>query len=184
MDNGESSYRRFLAGDDGGMVELIRVYKDGLIIYLSSYTDNLASAEDCVQDTFIRLAVKKPHFSGRSTFKTWLYTIGRNIAIDHARKRNRHRNAGQEELEAVADVSDLESGYLVTERRVTLYRALERLKKEYRQALYLTYFEEFSATEAADVMGKSRRQVENLLYNARKALRSELEKEGFSYDDI
>ena len=39
MDNGESSYRRFLAGDDSGMVELVREFKDGLMLYLRSYTD-------------------------------------------------------------------------------------------------------------------------------------------------
>ena len=59
MENGESSYRRFLAGDDEGMVELIRNYKDGLILYLCSITGDIDSAEECVQDTFIRLAVKK-----------------------------------------------------------------------------------------------------------------------------
>ena len=64
MDNGESSYRRFLAGDDSGMVELVRDFKDGLMLYLSSYTGDISTAEDCVQDTFIKLAVKKPHFSG------------------------------------------------------------------------------------------------------------------------
>ena len=82
MDNGESSYRRFLAGDDNGMVELVHEFRDGLMLYLRSYTDDISSAEDCVQDTFIKLAVKKPRFNGKSSFKTWLYTIGRNIAVD------------------------------------------------------------------------------------------------------
>ena len=64
MDNGASSYRRFLDGDDSGMVELVRDYKDGLLLYLNSYINNLSIAEDCVQDTFIKLAIKKPKFRG------------------------------------------------------------------------------------------------------------------------
>lgn len=36
MDNGTSSYRRFLDGDDSGMVELVRDYKDGLLLYLNT----------------------------------------------------------------------------------------------------------------------------------------------------
>ena len=78
MDNGASSYRRFLDGDDSGMVELVRDYKDGLLLYLNSYINNLSIAEDCVQDTFIKLAIKKPKFRGDCSFKTWLYTIGRS----------------------------------------------------------------------------------------------------------
>jgi len=65
MDNGASSYRRFLDGDDYGMEELIRDYKDGLVLYLNSYLNDFSSAEDCVQDTFIKLAVKKPKYRGR-----------------------------------------------------------------------------------------------------------------------
>ena len=72
MDNGASSYRRFLDGDDSGMVELIRDYKDGFLLYLNSYTNNYSIAEDCVQDTFIKLAAKKPKFREKSSFKTWL----------------------------------------------------------------------------------------------------------------
>lgn len=184
MENGESSYRRFLAGDDSGMVELIRDYKDGLILYLCSFTGDIDSAEECVQDTFIRLAVKKPHFAGRSSFRTWLYTIGRNIAVDWLRRSKRRKQTALEEIAEISDGTDLEYSYLVSERKVTLHRAMRNLKKEYQQVLWLTYFEEFTAAEAASAMGKTRKQTENLLYNARKALKTELEKEGFSYDEL
>ena len=46
MDNGESSYRRFLEGDDSGFIEIIRDYKDGLILFLHSMTRDYALAEE------------------------------------------------------------------------------------------------------------------------------------------
>jgi RNA polymerase sigma-70 factor (ECF subfamily) len=184
MDNGESSYRRFLAGDDSGMVELVRDFKDGLMLYLSSYTGDISTAEDCVQDTFIKLAVKKPHFSGKSSFKTWLYTIGRNIAVDHTRRFFRHRKVYLDDCTTLADEADLEQSYLVSEQKIALRHSLRQLKKEYQQALHLSYFEGFSNAETAQIMGKTVKQVENLLYNARKALKTELEKEGFSYEKL
>lgn len=46
MDNGASSYRRFLAGDDEGLAEIVREYKDGLILYLNGYVRNLYVAEE------------------------------------------------------------------------------------------------------------------------------------------
>ena len=184
MDNGESSYRRFLAGDDSGMVDIVREFKDGLMLYLRSYTDDISSAEDCVQDTFIKLAVKKPKFNGKSSFKTWLYTIGRNIAIDHERHSRKRMSIPLSDYDNIADEADLEQNYLVSEQKIRLRHAICRLKKEYQQILYLSYFEGFSNAESAGILGKSSKQIENLLYNARKALRTELEKEGFNYENI
>ena len=77
MDNGASSYRRFLDGDDSGLCEIIRDYKDGLILFLYSVTHNPTLAEELCEDTFVRIAVKKPRFSEKSSFKTWLYATRR-----------------------------------------------------------------------------------------------------------
>jgi RNA polymerase sigma-70 factor (ECF subfamily) len=60
---------------------------------------------------------------------------------------------------------------------------LHSLKTEYRQVLYLSYFEGFSNAEAAIIMKKSKRQIETLLYNAKKALKTELERSGFEYEE-
>ena len=46
MFNGASSYRRFLNGDDNGLVEIVEEYKDGLILFLNRYVSNLYVAED------------------------------------------------------------------------------------------------------------------------------------------
>ena len=184
MDNGASSYRRFLDGDDYGMEELIRDYKDGLVLYLNSYLNDFSVAEDCVQDTFITLAIKKPKYRGESSFKTWLYTIGRNTALYYMRK---HRNDSAvliDECEKLAAEADLERDYLKEEQKITVRRAIRRLKREYQQVVYLTYFEGFSYAEAAKIMKKSRKQIENLIYNAKKSLKSELEKEGVNYEEL
>ena len=80
MENGGNAYRRYLDGDDGGMTEIIRLYKDGLIFYINGFVRDILTAEELTEETFFRLAVKKPKFSGKSSFKTWLYTVGRNAA--------------------------------------------------------------------------------------------------------
>ena len=59
-----------------------------------------------------------------------------------------------------------------------------RLKTEYRQVLWLTYFENLKAKEAARIMKRSVHSVENLIYRARLSLKSELEKEGFIYEKL
>ncbi len=68
------------------MVEIVRKFRDGLMLYLHSYTDDISSAEECMQVAFKKLAIKKPNFNGKSSFKTWIYTIGRNIAVNRKRR--------------------------------------------------------------------------------------------------
>ena len=67
-----------------------------------------------------------------------------------------------------------------TERRETLRLCMERLHDDYREALYLTYFEDLSYAEAAEVMGKNVKQVTNLIYRGKERLRGLLEKEGIT----
>ena len=184
MDNGASSYRRFLEGDDLGMEELIRDYKDGLLLYLDKFFQNESLAEDCVQETFIQLAIKKPKFRGDSSFKTWLYAIGRNKAISTLRKLKSRGEISLDDAEDISSKTDLERDYLKNEAKIQLNQAIDRLKPEYRQVLWLTYFEGFRNDEAAKIMRKSKKQIENLLYNAKKALRTEMESEGFLYEGL
>ncbi|MCR4758699.1 MAG: RNA polymerase subunit sigma-24, partial [Oscillospiraceae bacterium] len=79
---------------------------------------------------------------------------------------------------------DIEKQYLKEEQRIELHRAMKRLKTEYAQVLYLMYFEDFDTAEIAGIMKKSKKQIGDLLYRAKKALKSELEKEGFVYEEL
>lgn len=182
MDIGDASYNRYLNGDDSGIGELIREYKDGLILFLNNYVRNINTAEELCEDTFVRLAVKKPRFRGNCAFKTFLYSIGRNIALDYLRK-NRN-TVPMEELDDLEDKASLEREYIKQEQKRTLHSAMKKLKPEYGRILWLTYFEELSNKEAAVVMGKSTHAIETLVYRARNALKSQLESEGFVYEEL
>ncbi len=184
MDHGAESYLRFLAGDDNGMVELIRDYKDGLMLYLNGMVGNIHVAEELMEETFVRLAVRRPHFRGRSSFKTWLYAIGRNLALDDLRRRRREDPADPELLVREADAETVEAAYLRDERSRTLHRAMGRLHPEYRTVLWLVYFEEMDNAQAAVAMRKSKRQIENLVYRAKQSLRTELKKEGITGENL
>lgn len=185
MDNGACSYRRFLDGDESGFVEIIRDYKNGLIFYLNGFVCDLHIAEELAEDTFVKIVIRKPRFSGRSSFKTWLYAIGRNVAIDYLKKRSRHREIPIDEIRGMTDEeADFENEFLREERRITVHRAMCRLKAEYRQILWLTYFEGFSNKEAAAVMKKKVHSIETLVSRARQALREELGKEDFVYEEL
>ncbi|MDO4864882.1 MAG: sigma-70 family RNA polymerase sigma factor [Ruminococcus sp.] len=184
MDNGASSYRRFLADENEGLSELIRDYNDGLVFYINSLVDNFCIAEELTEEVFAELVVNKPRYSGKSSFKTWLYSIARYIAIDYLKSRNRFSDVPVDEMYTLADEVDLERRFLREEQRIQLHRCLGRLTADYRQVLWLSYFEELSNTDIAGIMGKSNRQVENLLYRAKQALKNELGKEGYVYEEL
>lgn len=184
MDNGAACYRRFLDGDDEGIVEIIRDYKDGLMMYLNSITGNFSTAEEIMEYTFFKLVTKKPKFNGKSLFKTWLYAIGRNAATDSLRKRTKYADDPIEEMDFVKDEEDIERNFLKEEQKKHLYQAMKQLNPDYRQALCLTFFENFSNEETAKIMKKTRRQIENILYRAKRSLKSELEKEEFEYERL
>lgn len=183
MDHAEQSYQRFLAGDESGLVELIRTYRDGLMLYLNGFVSDLSVAEDLTEDTFLKLVLKKPRFSARSSFKTWLYTIGRNLALDHLRRKK-----ADIPLDICPEAADeecaLESRYIQQEDRLIIHRTMKKLKREYRQVLWLVYFEGFSCAEAGKIMGKSVSNTQTLACRARQALKTKLLEEGFEYENL
>ena len=185
MDNGASSYRRFLEGDDNGIVEIIRDYKDGLILFLNRYVNNIHTAEELAEDTFFRIVTRKPRFVAKYSFKTWLYTIGRNIAINHLKYLGKVTNISFEDLESIQnDETALEQSYIREEQKILLHKALSKIKSEYSQVLYLKFFEDLPNEQIAVVMKKNKRQIENLIYQAKQSLKSELDKEGFHYEEL
>ena len=178
MDHGAEQYRRFLDGDRDAMTALIRDYKDGLTFFLCGFTGDLTVAEELAQETFVRLYVKRPRFSGRSRFRTWLYGMGRNIAREYVR-RARRTEPLPEGWDAPDEAADPALAYFRTERDRAVHRAMARLKPDYRQVLWLSYFEELDRKEIAAILKKSVNSVDALLHRAKKALRAEWEKEGF-----
>ena len=100
-------------------------------------------------------------------------------------REKRRQNIGLGECGEISDEEkNLEESYLREERKKAVYKAMSKLKDEQRQVLWLLYFEDFSAKEAAAVMKKTTHAAETLAYRARQALKAELEKEGFTYEDL
>ncbi len=182
MGNDAERYRRFLDGDDNGLIELIDEYHEGITLYLNSIVNNMSLAEDIMQDTFVKLAIKKPVFRGKSSFKTWLFTIARNCAIDHLRKIQKISDLSLDEQVNISDVTDTEKEFFKEEQKAELYKAMKQLNPDYYQVLYLMYFEDLDTSDIAKIMHKAKRQVSDLIFRARKSLKTELERKGFIYE--
>ena len=187
LDFGADNYRRFLDGDEEGLCEIVKEYSDGLLLFINKVVNDYCAAEDLAEDTFAELIVKRRTFNNESKFKTYLYKIGRNKALNYIKKSSRSQLTSPDKLEEKADIdSSAEKSIIDKERDRVLYKALEELKPEYRQVLYLIYFQEMSYANAGIVMKKNEKQIKNIAYRSKQALRRILEKEeGFDYyEDI
>ena len=184
MEQSTRDYQCFLSGDPEGLSRIIWDYKDGLILYINGIVHNIAVAEDLTEDVFVKLIMKRPRFSSDSSFKTWLFTIGRNAAITYLRRSKFIHIPLENCPELTDDEKDLEQRYIQHEQHRVLHCAMKELKPEYRQVLWLVYFEGFSHKETARILGKSVHNTETLAYRARLALKKNLLEEGFEYENL
>lgn len=184
MDNGEFYYRRFLDGDKDAFSQIIDIYRESLIFFINRTVNNLDIAEDIAADSFAELIIHKNRFNFKSSLKTYLFSIARNKAISHLRHFGKFKSVSIDECTEISDeYSAFEQEIEKNEQKALLNKALGTLRDDYRTALHLVYFEELSYSDTAKIMKKSKKQIENLLYRARIALRSTLEQEGFIYEE-
>ena len=64
MDSGEKAYARYLDGDETAVGEIIRDYRDGLILYINGFVRDLNTAEELCEDAFVKLFTKNRLFMG------------------------------------------------------------------------------------------------------------------------
>ena len=79
---------------------------------------------------------------------------------------------------------DAEEGVFTSLRREKLYVFMQQLPAQYKEVLFLNYFDGFSVDEICHILKKGAKQVYNLLARARSALKEILEKEGYSYENF
>ena len=177
MDNGASSYRRFLNGDESAFDDLMQALFPGVVFFINRFVQDPHAAEDIAIDTFSDLIVHKHRYNFKVSLKTYLYMVGRSRALDYIKHRRVINFVELSQAEGMAE-DDLEEIVLKDGRKRHLNDAVAKLPEEMRVAVHLIYFEEMTYEEAAKVMKKNRKQVDNLLYRAKKELRIILGEDG------
>ena len=181
LDNGADNYKRFLKGDIDAIGEIIQEYRAGLEYFLITIVNNEDAAEEITQDTFCYLFIKKPKFKEKSSFKTWLYTIGKNRAYRYLKKAQKYISLDENSESFISDERMLlEEKYFSDTEKLNILDVIGKLKKEYKEILWLTYFENLSNKECAEILGKKVHNIESLLYRARLALKKILQEEGYT----
>ncbi len=189
MGTGIDSYLRFLKGDQSGMRAIVELYWDSMLLFTNGYVHNLSDAEDIAQEALIKLSIKRPKLREEPQLRSYLLKICRNMAINHNKKQKRtvmmpHETAELVEDEIENSIEEVENRMQLEHSKRTLHTAMQQLRQDYREVLYLRYFEELSSKEAAAIMHCSEKQVTALAYQARQQLKKILEKEGYSSEEL
>ena len=179
MDNGASSYRRFLNGDESAFDDVMKELFDNLVFFVDRYVHDIHVAEDIAIDAFSDLVVNKHRYNFKVTLKTYLFMLGRSRALNYIKHRKVINFVELTEADNIsAEQKTLEEIILEDERKRIVNNALNSLPDDMRVVVHLIYFEDLTYDEAAKVMKKNRKQVDNLLYRAKKELRIILGKDG------
>ena len=178
MDNGASSYRRFLDGDESAFNDIMKELFHSLVFFIDGYVHDAHAAEDIAIDAFSDLVVHKHRYNFKVTLKTYVFMLGRSRALDYIKHRKVLSFVELSEAEGLEDEKTLEELVLADERKRAVHAAIFKLPEDMRVVIHLIYFEDMTYDEAAKVMKKNRKQVDNLLYRAKKELRIILGEDG------
>ena len=172
----EMLFRRLLGGDGESLNPLLDRYGDALTIYNNGYIHDLDMAEDLMIEAFSRMLAKEPRLR-EGGFKPYLYKTARNLALRHLERSRRVFSIENLELDP-EDEERVEETVFSTDISRIVRDCLEMLQADSREALFLVYIEEMSYEQAATVMGKTRKQVDNLVSRGKLAMKPLLAQKG------
>jgi RNA polymerase sigma-70 factor (ECF subfamily) len=107
MESDEQIYSRYLAHrSEGDFRILLERHRESLMLFLYSFVRNMEDAEELTLDAYAEAAAGAD-YAGKSTFKTWLFSIGKNIALMHLRERRFTTEESLEQADETADPPEL-----------------------------------------------------------------------------
>lgn len=151
--------------------ELYNLYFQDIYRFLVSLSRDPYTAEDLVQETFYRAYVYLENYKSGNV-KSWLFTVARNVFIDHYRKQRREVVTEQSFFTRVFDRKlAIEDQILISEEVDYLLKLLGEIPPEQRMAIILRDFHDFSYEEASEIMEVSLANFKVLLYRGRQRIR-------------
>lgn len=172
--------RKVLTGDKQAYVHIINTYKNPLYATILRMTKNPQSAQDLLQEAFIKVYEQLEKFDQKGSFKNWLYRVAINHCLDQFRKKR----VLLEQVEDTHLINDTtpEVIFLKKEKNREIERLISYLPEEERLILLLRYANELSYEEISETLGISLANVRNKLHRAKKKLRKNVNEGGYFHE--
>jgi RNA polymerase sigma-70 factor (ECF subfamily) len=151
--------------------------------YLERLVGDRTTADDLLQDTLLKIARALPGFEGRSSVKTWAFTIATRVVTDHFRRpQNRAQMVEIDETAQVAE-AEIDQQLVIDEMSSCVREVIDSLPEDYRTALVLHDLEGQTAAEVAEIAGCSLPTAKIRIHRARQRLKQALDEECVFYRD-
>jgi RNA polymerase sigma-70 factor, ECF subfamily len=162
---------RFRAGDRRAFDEIVRKYQEPLRALVWRYVKNADDAKDVSQRAFVRAFEKINDFRGESAFRTWLFRIAVNFALNHIRSGDRLEPLDLDDVTAFTNSLGTEK-LVAAEVWKKVQAKLEQLPPKQRLVLELRLFHELSFKEVAAIVDSSEDSAKVNFHHAVKRLRA------------
>ena len=164
-------------GDVSAFEAVVGLYGPRLLRYIRQRVGNLHTAEDLVQDTFVKAFGGLARYDSSRSLTTWIFTIATRVAISHGRRRFEVSVAAPDEL-TIASVSEPDDRMSLEEERCNIWdHARDAIPESQFAALWLKYAEDMPVSQISEIMGMSQSNAKVLLHRGRKRLAECIETE-------
>lgn len=145
----------------------VEKYADTVFRICILHLKNKSDAEDIFQEVFLKFALNDQEFENANHEKAWIIRVTINACKDLIKSFFRSRTISIDELISVADEEKEDLSYVL--------EAVLKLPVKYRDAIYLHYYEGYSALEIGEILGKNENTVYSILSRGRSMLKESLE---------
>jgi RNA polymerase sigma-70 factor, ECF subfamily len=168
-----------MEGDQDAFAELVYTFQDSVYNLCYRMLYERAEAEDASQEAFLRAYLNLQRYDPSRSFKTWLLTIASNHCIDRLRRRRLKWLSIEDPLPNLslsADEPEPEDMTIFNEQSKEVQSLLNELSPDYRAAVILRYWYDYSYTEIADILDTTESAIKSRLFRARQLLADKLPK--------
>ena len=161
--------KRIASGDKGAMKRLYERHHAGLVAFVESRLRDSMEAFDVVQDTFLEVWRSAGRHEGRSSVKTWIFSIARNKTIDRFRKAG--REVPLEEDFDPPDIAPNAEAVIEAASDADQVRAcIEKLSAAHGRAVKLAFYEDLGYAEIAELEQVPEGTIKTRIHHAKKLL--------------
>jgi RNA polymerase sigma-70 factor (ECF subfamily) len=155
---------------------LYEKYHQDLFQFLFYMVKNREEAEDLVQEVYIRVLRSYEKFEGKSSEKTWMFSIAKNVAIDQFRKQKGWKERLYEKFDwdrqQVKDNAPLPQEITMQNEDIrTLYQCLDQCTTNQRLVIVMRYLNGLSIAETAESLGWTESKVKTTQHRAMNRLK-------------
>lgn len=161
-------------GNVNAMSTLFERYHRQLFGFFVRLTRDRQLSEDLTQATFERILRYRNSYRGDGSFRSWIFSVARNVQVDHYRKNRIKVDQGVEMTELKLLTPTVSVALEERERREALERAIHELPETYRETLLLVWKQELKYREVAKILGTTETNIKSRMHRAVRALRKKL----------